>query len=263
MAGHRRFFVEAEAIDGESVSLTGAVAHQVKNVLRLSGGDHITLLDNSGWHYDVELAEIREGRLTGVVQAKALVGTEPRTKVALYQGLLRAAQFEVVLQKATEIGVSTIVPTICQRCIVANLEEAGERKLVRWERIITEAAEQSGRGKIPALRPVTMLEQSLEQARGLSLLPWEEEQSLTVAAALDKDVRTREGSGQVRGNVGPPFSVNVFIGPEGGFTPAEVATAKAYGITPVTLGPRLLRSETAALVATALVLHATGDLDKR
>jgi len=136
LADHARFFVPATAIKGNVVTLSGAVVHQIKNVLRLRPGDHVTLLDNSGWRYDVEITALDHDQLAGAVHSKNLVTTEPRTKVTLYQGLLRGQQFEFVLQKATEVGVSVIVPTICQRCVVANLGDATVRKLARWERIV-------------------------------------------------------------------------------------------------------------------------------
>lgn len=270
MTHHNRFFVPATAIKGNLATLSGAVVHQIKNVLRLRPGDRLTLLDNSGWRYDVEITDLDHDLLLGAVHGKALVTTEPRTKVTIYQGLLRGQQFEFVLQKATEVGVSVIVPTICQRCLVANLSDAGARKLSRWERIIAEAAEQSGRGKIPALRPALLFQQACEQVRGLSLLPWEDEDSVSLREALRREANllalksTNGGYEPSARELGPhrPFSVNLFIGPEGGFTPEELAMARGYGITTVTLGPRLLRAETAALVAASLVLHELGDMGR-
>jgi 16S rRNA (uracil1498-N3)-methyltransferase len=224
-------------------------------VLRLDKGDHITLLDNSGWQYDVEIGDIERDQLYGKVHAKTLATGEPRTKLTIYQGLLRGPQFELVLQKATEIGVSAIVPTIAQRCRISNIGDASEGKIARWTRIIAEAAEQSGRGKLPTLRPATMLPQALEQVRGGTILLWEDEDSLTLREALrGEEYEASDGNGW------RPFSLNIFVGPEGGFTSEEIDLARTYGITTVTLGPRRLRSETAALVATALVLNELGDM---
>ncbi len=268
MTEHNRFFVPAEAIRGGTATLSGALVHQIKNVLRLRPGDRVTLLDNSGWHYVVEITGLDQQQLVGAVRGKALGTTEPRTKITVYQGLLRGAQFEFVLQKATEIGVSAFAPAICQRCVVANIGEVNANKLARWERIVTEAAEQSGRGKVPVLRPAVMFQQAVEQVRGVSLLLWEDEDSASLREALRREANlialqgmNGSHSPSVR-ELGPsrPFSVNLFVGPEGGFAPEEVAMSRSYGITTVTLGPRLLRAETAAVAAIALVLHELGDM---
>jgi 16S rRNA (uracil1498-N3)-methyltransferase len=136
---------------------------------------------------------------------------------------------------------------VAERCIIRDLE-AVEKKRNRWEWIIQEAAEQSRRGRKPALRPATFLPQACEQARnsgGLSLIPWEEGSLPNLHTVL-----------QGR----HPLTVNIFVGPEGGFTPDEIAHAHHYGLVPVTLGPRILRAETAGFVAATAILYAMGDL---
>ncbi len=265
MADHRRFFVPASCLDQNVATLTGPIAHQIKNVLRLRVGDRVKLLDNSGWSYEVRVEMLEQDAVIGAIQGKVLAGGEPRTKITIFQGLLRPNQFETVLQKATEVGVCTIVPTICQRCVVGHLDDGSTHKMTRWERIVTEAAEQCGRGKIPALRPAMLLEQACEQVRGLSLLTWEDEHSVSLRAAMRQSqgsFTANKPAVEPRSGTQRPFSINLFVGPEGGFAPHEVAMARGYGIATITLGPRILRAETAAIVAAALLLHEAGDLER-
>ncbi|MBI2942126.1 MAG: RNA methyltransferase, partial [Chloroflexi bacterium] len=176
------------------------------------------------------------------------------TKITLYQALLRPSKFEVVLQKCTELGVAAFVPTISERCIISNVGDGNPAKLERWHRIIVEAAEQSNRGKLPTLQPASVFPQAAEQARGFSLVAWEGESERSI-----RDV-VREGLGVGVAGARRPFTVNVFIGPEGGFSAAEVEIARSYGIVPVSLGRRILRAETAAIAATTIILYEAGDL---
>lgn len=250
-----RFFVPPDWIQGNSVIITGPQAHQMTRVLRLRPGEEVILLDNSGWEIEVRLLTVERQAVTGEVLHRRLAGGEPRTKISLYQGVLKSNRFEFVLQKGTELGVVEFVPLIAERCVVSDLT-AVENKRRRWEWIIQEAAEQSRRGRKPALRPAILFPQACERARqagGLALIPWEEEGQVNLRNLL----RTPPPGPQRRW---PPFTIHLFIGPEGGFTREEVALARRYGLAPLTLGQRILRAETAGLVATAAVLYELGDL---
>ena len=252
-----RFFVPADWLKTNSVTLSGPLAHQIANVLRLRPGERITLLDNTGWAYEVELSKVTAQQAAGEVRRKSLATGEPRTKITLYQALLKGDHFELVLQKGTELGIVDFVPLISERCVIAHLDQASA-KAVRWQRIILEAAEQSGRGRLPVLRPATLFAQACEQAarRSLSLIPWEGEKSTSLRDVL--------GQRQEAGKSPPtprPFAINLFIGPEGGFSTGEIVQARGYGLLPVTLGARLLRAETAGLVAAAAILYELGDLE--
>lgn len=244
-----RFFIPPEWLQGEGVEITGPLTHQIKNVLRLKPGDRVILLDNSGWEYQVELGEVRRERIAGQILQKSLASSEPRTKITLYQSLLRGQAFESALQKCTEVGVVAFVPVVAARCIISSLEDIGEKKVERWRRIILEAAEQSRRGRLPILRPALLLRQAWREASrgGLTIVPWEEETSISLRSVL-------------RGTQPAPFSVNLFIGPEGGFTSQEIDQGQRYGAIPVTLGPRILRAKTAGLVAAAAILYELGDM---
>jgi len=250
-----RFFVLPSWIQGDEVTVTGPQAHQIAHVLRMRPGDVLTVLDNSGWEIETRLVSVERTAVRGEVLRRRLAGGEPRTKVSLYQGVLKSNRFEFVLQKGTELGVVEFVPIIAERCMVSDLE-AVENKRSRWEWIIQEAAEQCRRGRKPALRPAVLFSQACERARhsgGLGLIPWEEENHLSLRDLLRNAPPGREQSW-------PPFTIHLFIGPEGGFAPGEVAAARGYGLVPVTLGPRILRAETAGIVAAAAILYELGDL---
>lgn len=242
-----RFFIPPEWIDQDRVIVKGKQVHQLRDVLRMRPGGCIIVLDNTGWEYEVELKRVARGQVEGVVRGKSLAATEPGTKVTLYQALLKGDRFEFILQKCTELGVVGFVPMLCERCV--QLRGMGDKKLSRWQSIIAEAAEQSRRGKLPFLKPALTFEQACQSAMGFSLLAWEGEKSLGLGAALS-ELRAKGLS-----------SVNLFIGPEGGFSPSEVEFARGCGITSVSLGRRVLRAETASLVAATAILYEYGDLD--
>jgi 16S rRNA (uracil1498-N3)-methyltransferase len=242
-----RFFLPQDCFSEGAVAITGRLVHRVRNVLRLGNGDHIIVLDNSGWEYEIELGKVASGRVEGAIVNKSVAAGEPQLRVALYQALLKGSNFEFVLQKCTEIGVASFVPLVCERCVAA---EPGDDRVDRWRSIILEAAQQSRRGKLPALHPVTSFREACERAAGLALLPWEGEGSKGIGSVL----RGRAQSDDVS-------DIAIFVGPEGGFTGEEVEYARSAGMMPVSLGKRILRAETAGLVAAAVALYEFGELD--
>jgi 16S rRNA (uracil1498-N3)-methyltransferase len=247
-----RFFVPPQCIDQERVVITGKLVHQLRNVLLLRDGDRIVVLDNTGWEYEVALTTVARGYVEGEVQGKRSV-VEPSTKITLYQALLKGDKFEFILQKCTELGVSGFVPILCERCVVGHLKD---KRVERWQRIITEAAEQSRQGKLPTLEPALPVEQACRSAMSFSLLAWEGEKASGLRAALRSQIYRRRIISDKN-----PSSVNLFIGPEGGFSPFEMEFAQECGIVPITLGGRVLRAETAGLVAVTAILYECGDLD--
>ena len=224
------------------------LAHQVRDVLRLNTGEHLLLLDNSG---DEILATVASASKAGVEVhlLERLPGkSEPAVHIILCQGLLKSARFEWILEKGTELGVSTFAPILCRRSI-PGLEDAGPARIQRWQRIIQEAAEQSGRSRLPELLPIRPLQHALNNIPpgALAIMPWEEEHSLTLHDVLNAP-----------GNVGathPSNTIVLFIGPEGGLMPEEIALAQRHGVQVVSLGARILRAETAALTAVAIVMY--------
>jgi len=248
-----RFFLPRESFSGEIVETTEtSLIHYLRDVLRLRPGDTVVFLDNAGWEYETVLHEVEAKRVTGQVQQRQLCSHEPRTKITLYQSMLKGSRFEWALKKATEVGVSAFVPVLSERCIVQDATQMSQHKLERWERIIQAAAEQSRRGRMPPLLPTMLFAAACEQVQRtstLALIPWEEGE-IPLQQALEEAGREQR-----------PFNVALFVGPEGGFAPAEVDWARDYGLLPVSLGPRILRAETAGVVAAAIILYQYGDME--
>lgn len=252
-----RFFLPPTCFDGEKVTIQGTLVHQIRDVLRLNPGDTIVVLDDSGWEYNLQLTAVDQQQATGEIRSKTLSHTEPRAKITLYQSLLKGDKFEWVLQKGTELGVVEFVPMVCDRCVIGSVDDVSKIKIERWQRIVLEAAEQSRRARLPRLRMPLLFSQACERARRaeLALLLWEGERTRSLRSMLTASSTVPV---TVRGKPSPvrkPFSISLFIGPEGGLTPREVDQALRYGITPVSLGPRILRAETAALAAATTILY--------
>lgn len=253
MSRHR-FFISRQQMRKEEVFLSGYQARQIHQVLRLRPGDKITVLDNEGWEYEVELQATRTDQVSGRVVSSWQVASEPRLHLTLYQSMLKQDRFEWIVQKGTELGVSSFVPMVTERSVV-RLSKLKRNKMVRWQRIIREAAEQSGRGFLPTLsQPVDFASAVAEiQPDSLAMIPWTGEKAGTIAAMLGAQ------SGE---NASPPAQIALFLGPEGGFSTAEIELARSGGIAPITLGPRILRAETAAIVAATLTLHEAGEMQR-
>ena len=249
---HYRFFVLPDQIRGRRLMLSGSQARQIYSVLRMREADHIVALDNRGWQYDVRLDKVASDLVSGEILSRTRAVGEPRTQLTLYQALLKKDNFEWVLQKGTEIGVARFVPLITQRCVVRQ-KKLKPAKLQRWQRIISEAAEQCGRGRLPSLSAPLTLSEALEDVAEFdkALAPWEREVENGFLVSLS-DYAGQRPSQAAR--------IAVFIGPEGGFAGEEIEEARAAGVMPVTLGQRILRAETAAVVAATLALSAMGDL---
>jgi len=245
-----RFFVDAEARTGRDVLLTGEQAHQIARVLKLRVGEEVVLIatgqiGESAVECRVRLQSVEAKAVHGIVTATRAVLPEATCAVMLCVAPLKGERFDWLIQKATELGVAAIQPVLTARTIRRTRgEDSGA--LTRWRRIATEAAEQSGRGIVPALlAPASLLTVAV---RGPVMIAHEgttghAAPSLTAILAPDTT------------------AVSLFIGPEGGFGEDEVTAVVAhYGATVVSLGPRVLRAETAAITATTLALVATGGM---
>ena len=252
MAAGRFVAAGMALVAGAEIMLPPEIAHQARDVLRLAPGDWLWLLDGAGGEYPAELAVVERGRVTAKLGARQAGRAEPAARVVLCQGVLKAAKFEVMLQKCTELGIAAFVPLLTERAVAAA-EEASEAKRRRWTKIVTEAVEQCGGTKLPELNAPRPLVHALTDMlpRSIALIPWEEERATSLRAALHEAL---ERIGEA------PSEVRLFVGPEGGFSAGEVALAQRHGAIPVTLGPRILRAETAAIVTAALTLEALGAL---
>lgn len=252
-----RFFVEPETILGERVELQGAQAHQIARVLRLRLGERIVLLDGRGHERDVEIVASSAHRVEGIVRSTRPSAGESRLRITLYQALVPRDKLEVVLQKGTEVGVAELVPIHCERSIVPRGEAVDSRRLERWRRIVREAAEQSRRGLVPEVRsPLRLADALVEAAQaGPSILAWEGERQRSLRAVLGTLFGSPSGKLAT-----PPGRLSLFVGPEGGFSSAEVAMADEHGSVTVSLGPRILRTETAGPVMAALALYEANEM---
>ncbi len=241
-----RFFISPELITARQVTFPNDLAHQIVKVLRLGEGDQVAVLDNSGHVHQVRLGPDQPGiTLVGEIIATDAVTTEPNCHVSLFFGLSNREKVEWILQKGTEIGVSAFYPFLSSRTLVQS-SFATSKKLARWKRIIREASEQSGRGRLPELHQPNELTDCLAHVSveyPLSLLAWEDAQAEGETLSI-----------LLEGFAGR--SLALFVGPEGGFSGEEVKLAQKAGCQVVSLGKRILRMETAAMIFPALVLFA-------
>jgi 16S rRNA (uracil1498-N3)-methyltransferase len=247
----QRFFVPPAAIREGLVEFDAAVSHQLRQVLRLAAGDVVVVGDGQGRAWQAELVELDRQRARARLLAEQVSHSEPATRITLYQGTLKADKFEWVLQKGTELGVRRFVPLIAQRSIVRD-EAALAGKQPRWQSIVREAAEQSGRTWLPEVAPAQNLATALgerQQPADLRLICWENETSLHLRNVVPPVV---EG--------GAALTIDLFIGPEGGFTDDEIVTARDHGFQVISLGPRILRAETAGLAAVVAMLYALQEM---
>jgi len=240
-----RFFIPKEWIETEGVYIYDEPARQIINVLRLKLNDRIVILDNSGMKYEIDIDSVTKDTVHGQITRREVSRNEPKVKITLYQSLLKADKFEYVLQKGVELGVTTFVPVLSARCVA---KKESEEKHKRWQKIIKEAAEQSERAIIPALRSTIQFPQACETVTPLSVMLWEEETYRPLAKILRKpDLKVIE-------------SVNLFIGPEGGYTEREAIHAREHGIITASLGRRILRADTAGIVAVSAIMYDQGEL---
>ncbi len=245
-----RFFLPGNPIQEMDLVFPTDIAHQICRVLRMRIGEQVVVLDGKGEEFEVELTQVDPGAVIGKVVSHHPARGEPSTRLSLYLGLTQREKFEWMLQKCSEVGVVNFIPVISSRSLVQR-ENDPVRRQIRWKKIVREAAEQSGRGIVPEVMPPMKLTDAFQAAlagNDLSMLLWEQEHSCSLNDAL-------------QGLIGVPSpGLALFVGPEGGFSTQEVEAAQKMGIHAVTLGRRILRMETAAVVASALALHILGDM---
>ena len=239
------FFASNENFSGDSVVLTGTDASHIRTVLRLQAGDKVQVLDGKGSLYVVQLTDVKAKSVKGEVVSSEKVNTESPLKIHLGQSLIKGNKFDVVLRKSVELGVKTITPLMTDRTVVKS---DGNKKIARWQKIAEESCKQCGRSSIPKVsRSIIKLDVFCQQGSeaDLKLMFWELERENSL-----KDINPEK----------TPLSVSVLIGPEGGFTIEEVETARSHGFQTVSLGPRILRAETAPLVVLSLLQSKWGDI---
>ena len=238
-----RFFISPEALspDRASAVVTGDDARHISRSLRMRVGEAITLCDGRGTDFVGEIAAIGADSVTVAVSEAKPSSSEPPYRAVVYQALVRGERFDAAIQKSVEFGAAALVPVATERATVRLDQRDAEKKRVRWQRIATEAAMQCGRGVIPTVEPLVSFGEAIATAPGLRLFCYEEERTLHLRDALAS-----------AGEVG---EISLFIGPEGGFAEAEAEAAKAAGALSVSLGRRILRTESAAPFALACLAY--------
>lgn len=243
-----RFFVAGAVASGEVRIEEPGDLHHLRDVLRLSPGDEIAVADSSAKQAVARLTSVDESAASAEVVRALPDIFEP--DVTLIQGLSRGPKMDLVMQKATEIGIRRISPLVMKRSVVKLDARERRDRADRWRKIVAEAAKQSQRATLPKIDEPRDFAQLDDVLAGLDvvLVPWEESDGAGVGEAL------------CRAGATSTSRVGIVIGPEGGMEPAEVEALMARGAVPVTLGPTILRTETAAIVATALVAYELGGL---
>ena len=239
-----RFYVNPAQIAGNTILIKGSDVNHIKNVLRGKPGDEIIICNGQGKDCYCIINRISDGEISAEVQSEKDTGTELRARITLYQGLPKKDKMELIVQKAVELGVYDIVPVMTKRAVV-KLEDKKkeEKKLERWQAIAEEAAKQSGRGIIPIIRPVQSFKEAISNAKllGQGIIPYENATGMQNTKQKLESLKSQE-------------SIGVFIGPEGGFEETEIELAISAGIHPITLGKRILRTETAGLAILSMLV---------
>lgn len=236
-----RIYFQGELAENEVITLSPEASHHLLQVLRVKQGAELIVFNGGGHEYQAKLTAINKKLATLMVGAKSDVVRESPLKVELAQGISRGERMDYVMQKSVELGVDSVTPIFTSRCEVKLKGERLHKRVDHWQQVIVSACEQSGRLRVPQLNsPCTTTELLAQTKPGLKLICVPEAESLP---------------SQLK-----PTQVTLLIGPEGGFTAAEVGEAKKQGFVAIGLGPRVLRTETAAVVALTLVQSWWGDL---
>lgn len=244
-----RFFVEPNQIIEDKIKITGQDVRHIRDVLRLDYHALIEVCNGAGVDYDCIIEEINPETIVVKIIEEKLSKSEPKTNVILFQSLIKGDKIEWVIQKSVEIGVSEIIPMQTTFCVSKmDKSKKADAKVNRWNKIAGSAAKQSGRGMIPQVLSPVPFAKALElcSKMDLALIAYEKEDQ--------KNLRS-----QLEGLAGK--TIGVLIGPEGGFSKEEVEKAEKAGIKAITLGPRILRSETASISLVSNILYELGEMD--
>lgn len=239
-----RFYVTPHQVHDNIISITGPDVNHIKNVLRMKQGEEIVICNGQGKDCYCIINKLSEAEICAEIQSEQDTGTELKAKITLFQGLPKKDKMELIIQKSVELGVYEIVPVMTKRAVV-KLEDKKkeEKKLERWQAIAEGAAKQSGRGIIPIIKPVQTYKEAIQNAKnmGTGIVPYE-------------NAKGMQYTKEVMNTLGQYDSIGVFIGPEGGFEDSEIEYAITNGILPITLGRRILRTETAGLAVLSMMV---------
>lgn len=238
------FYVEHGQIKDRMIIITGSDVNHIKNVLRMQKGEKLVICDGQGTDYYCSIADFSKDEVIAEILEMNDTETELNTKIYLFQGLPKKDKMELIIQKAVELGVHEVIPVSMKRC-VAKIEDKKkeQKKLERWQSIATSAAKQSGRGIIPKVQGVLSYTEALQRAKELDLtiIPYEQAEGMTESKKLIDSACQKK-------------SIGIFIGPEGGFDNTEIQKARELGFSTISLGKRILRTETAGLTILSILM---------
>ena len=238
-----RFFVTPQETGGKNIIITGSDVNHIKNVLRMKKGEHILVSDGMEREYECQITDFGEEHVEAKIIDVFGIAAELPTKITLCQGLPKSDKMEWIIQKAVELGVYEVVPVATKRAVVKLDTKKAKKKVERWNAIALSAAKQAKRGIIPEVKPVMTLKEAFGYASSFdsSILPYE-------------DAKGMEHSRQVLASLKGKKRIGIFIGPEGGFEENEVSQALEKGAQAITLGRRILRTETAGLAILSVLM---------
>ena len=240
-----KYFISSEAVVKGEIRVTGELARHLGQVLRVKIGETLAFSDGEQKEYTAAVQAVEKVGLVMKILSEGPIRSEPPLDIWLLQGIAKGEKMDFIVQKAVELGVSHIVPLETDNTVV-KIKGKGKEKVERWQKIASAAAEQCGRGRIPAIHSPQSLPQAFEEMAedALCLFLWERENKGHMRDALAQYRR------------GP---LVLLIGPEGGFSPAEADLVLSKGAYPISLGPRILRTETASIAALGAIGYALGD----
>ena len=240
----QRFFVTPDQVGEDKIWIQGSDVNHMKNVLRMRPGEEVMVSDGNNRQYRCRVEDYPEGEAVLAILEAVLVDTELPSRIYLFQGLPKQEKMELIVQKAVELGVCQVIPVQTRRCVVKLDAKKAAKKVQRWQQIAESAAKQAGRGYIPAVSEVMTFQEALafSEALDIRLIPYE------LADGMD-------GTRKILDGIRPGQSVGIFIGPEGGFEKEEVGRAVEAGAMPITLGKRILRTETAGIAVLSILMY--------
>ena len=239
-----RFYIEEEQISENEIRIEGSDVNHIRNVLRLEIGDWVVACDGHDRDYVSRIQSIEKDRVILQVEKVQSTGTELPARITLFQGIPKKEKMELIIQKAVELGVYVIVPVMMKRCVVRlNDDKKKQKRAERWQAIAEAAAKQCDRGIIPVVHEPVTMEQAMEMAKEIqyNMIPYELQDGIDCSREIVSEACKKE-------------SVGIFIGPEGGFEADEVERAVACDIQPITLGKRILRTETAGMALLSIMM---------
>ncbi len=238
------FFVESSQVTGQSISIIGKDVNHIRNVLRMKPGQEIQVRTQDGaGNYRCQISDMGEEEILAQIMWKDDGDTELGSHLVLYQGLPKGDKMEWIIQKAVELGADRIVPVDMKRCVMRLSGDRAKKKVTKWQAVSESAAKQSRRMIVPEVSGIMSWKEALADAAALDvrLVPYELEEGI-------------EKTRQVLGGIKPGSSVGTFIGPEGGIDPSEIEAALTQGAETITLGRRILRTETAGMTVLAALM---------